>query len=73
MRWKWQRTQRFDATEDSQLVNNLALPLELLTPSGERLIVSFGAVSSGRGIIIDGGKLPPKILVSRASRDTFPT
>jgi hypothetical protein len=55
------------------MVNNLALPLELLTPSGERLIVSFGAVSSGRGIIIDGGKLPPKILVCRATRDTFPT
>ena len=66
-RWKWQRTQRFDATEGSQLANNLAPPLEIFTPSGERLIVSFGAGSSGLGIIIDGGKLPPKILICLAS------
>jgi hypothetical protein len=46
--WKWQRTQRFDATEDSRLANNLAPPLEILIPSVERLIVSFGAGSSGR-------------------------
>lgn len=51
-RWKWQRTQRFDATEDTQLVNNLALPVEIFTPSGERLIVSFAAGSSGREIVL---------------------
>gem|GEM_PF-2608348 len=50
--WKWQRTQRFDATEDSRLANNLAPPLEILTPSGARLIVNFAAGSSGRGIVL---------------------
>jgi hypothetical protein len=51
-RWKWQRTQRFDATEDAQLGNNLAPPLKILTPLGERLMVSFAAGSSGRGIVL---------------------
>ncbi len=51
-RWKWQRTLRFDATEDLQLANNLAPPLEILIPSGERLIVGFAAGSSGRGIVL---------------------
>ena len=69
-RWKWQRTQRFEATEDSQLSNNLAPLSKILTSTGERLIVSFGAGCSGRGIVIDGGNLPPKILVSMAPEDT---
>jgi len=50
--WKWQRTQRFDATEGSRPTNNLARPSKILTPSGSRLIVSFGAGSSV-GIPVD--------------------